>query len=106
MADAAKRLAGPAQVSNSAATKYTVPAATTTIIRHIHVFNADTGAVNFTMSIGADAVGTRLYDAYPILAKEPLDISCFLVLGAGETIQAFGSVTNKLTLTISGVEAS
>lgn len=99
-----KRLAGPAQITNAAATKYTVPASTQTIVRHIHVSNTSAGAVNFTMSIGADAAGTRLYDAFPIAASSVLDAFCYYVLVAAEVIQAFGSTTNILVLTIDGDE--
>lgn len=43
---------------------------TTYIIRTIHV---DTSAASktFTMSIGADAAGTRLFDAYALTANVP-----------------------------------
>jgi predicted amidohydrolase len=99
-----KRLAGPAQVSNAAATKYTVPASTTTILQHIHVFNPSGAAVGFTMSIGTDAAGTRLYDAYSIGAGQQLDMFVRIVLTAAEIVQAFASTTNVLTLTLTGQE--
>lgn len=104
MARIPKRLAGPAQVSNAAATKYTVPATTKTIIRHIHVENTAAGAVNFTASIGADAAGTRIFDAFPIAASTVLDHFCYYVLEAAEIFQAFASVNNQLVLTIDGDE--
>lgn len=99
-----KRLAGPAQVSNSAATKYTVPASTVTIVNHIHVQNPSVSAVTFTMSIGADAAGTRIYDAYSIAAGAVLDTFCRYVLTAAEVIQALAGTTNVLVLTIDGQE--
>src|SRR5262245_3992215 len=95
----AKRLAGPAQVSNAAATKYTVPATTKTIVRHVHVSNPTGGAVTFTMSIGADAAATRLFDAYSIAAGSVLDHFCYYVLEAAEIIQALSGTNNVLTLT-------
>ena len=101
---AAKRLAGPAQVSNAAATKYTVPAGVRAIVRHIHVSNTSAGAVAFTMSVGADAAGTRLFDAYNIAAGATLDFYCYLVLAATEILQAFAGTNNILTLTINGDE--
>lgn len=104
MSKTAKRLAGPAQVSNAAATKYTVPAATTTILRHIHVSNTTAGVVTFTMSIGADAAATRIYDAYSIAAGAVLDVWCYYVLTAGEIIQALAGTNNILTLTLDGDE--
>ena len=104
MARIATRLHGPAQVSNAAATKYTVPALTKTIVRHVHIQNPSASAVTFTMSIGADAAGTRIFDAYPIAASTVLDHFCYYVLSAAEIIQAFGSVNNQLVLTIDGDE--
>lgn len=104
MAKTAKRLAGPAALSNAAATKYTVPALTKTLIRHVHVSNTSASAVNFTMSIGTDAAAARLFDAYPVPASSVLDFFPYAVLDATEIVQAFGSVNNQLTLTIFGDE--
>lgn len=98
------RLAGPAQVSNAAATKYTVPALTKTIVRHVHIQNPSGAAVTFTMSIGADAAATRLFDAYSIAANSVLDHFCYYVLATTEIIQAFAGTNNILTLTIDGDE--
>lgn len=110
MAKTAKRLAGPAQVSNAATTKYTVPASTKTIVRHIHVQNPSGSAVTFTLSIGADAAATRVFDAYSIPAAAAgvtgnvIDHWCYYVLDAAEVIQAFAGTNNILTLTIDGDE--
>lgn len=99
-----KMLFGPAQLTNAAATKYTVPASTVTIVQHIHVSNPTAAAVPFTMSIGADAAATRIYDAYPIAAGGVLDVFCKYVLTATQVIQAFAGTTNVLVLTIDGQE--
>jgi hypothetical protein len=99
-----KRLFGPAQISNAAATKYTVPASTVTVVQHIHVSNPSGSSVNFTMSIGADAAGTRIYDAFAIAAGAQIDIFCKYVLTAAEILQAFGSTNNILVLTLDGQE--
>lgn len=95
-----KRVHGPAQVSNAAATKYTVPAGLRAKTKHIHVSNTSAGPVDFTMSIGADAAGTRIFAAYTIGAGEVLDYFGQHTLEAAEVIQAFGSVNNQLVLTI------
>jgi len=104
MARTPKRLHGPAQVSNSAATKYTVPASTKTIIRHIHVYNPGSGTATLTMSIGADAAAVRLFDAYPVLEDVPLDHWCYYVVDAAEIVQALSGTNNQLVLTIDGDE--
>lgn len=98
----ATRFAGPAQVSNSAATKYTVSANQKAIIRHIHVQNPSASAVTFTASIGTDAAATRIFDAYSIAAGQILDHWCYYVLEETEIFQALAGTNNILTLTIDG----
>lgn len=96
------RFAGPALVSNAAATKYTVPGSTVALVRAIHVSNPSGSAVDFTLSIGTDAAGTRLYDAYPIAADTAVTFWCYHALVAAEIIQAFAGTNNIITLTIDG----
>ena len=104
MARIAKRMAGPALVSNAAATKYTVGANRRGIVRSIHISNPTASAVDFTLSIGADAAATRLFDGFPIPADSVYPFYCFLVLEAAEIIQAFAGTNNVITLTIDGEE--
>jgi hypothetical protein len=99
-----KRLAGPALVTNAAATKYTVPASCVTIVQYLQVSNPSASAVGFTMSIGADAAATRIYDNFQIAAGGQLAVFLKHVLTAGEIVQALASTTNILTLTIDGQE--
>jgi len=99
-----KRLAGPALLTNTAATKYTVPASTVAIVQHIHVENPTGSPVTFTMSIGTDAAGTRIYDVFSIGAGQVLDTFCKYVLQPAEIIQAFAGTTNVMTLTLDGQE--
>ncbi len=94
----ATRLAGPAQVSNAAATKITVAASEKVIIRSIHVSNPSASAVTFT----ADAAATRIFDALSIPANSVFDPPCFYVLDAAEIFQAFAGTNNILVLTIDG----
>jgi hypothetical protein len=103
MATTAKRLFGPAQLTNAAATKYTVPAGTKTKVRHVHFCNPG-AATTITCSLGADAAGTRLLDAMPIPASSPYDWYPYMVMDAAEIIQAFAGVTNQVTMTIFGDE--
>jgi len=106
MADTAKRLSGPALLTGTAATQYTVPASTTTILRNIHVSNETGTAATLTMSIGTDAAGKRLFTAYTVAANDVIDWSGFIVLAAAEIIQAFSGTASALTLTVSGVEVA
>lgn len=98
----ANRFHGPAAVSNAAATKFTVSANEKAIVRHIHVQNPSGSAVTFTASIGADAAGTRLFDAYSIAAGSILDHFCYYVMEETEIFQAYSGTNNILVLTIDG----
>lgn len=103
MASTWKRLAGPALVTNAAATKYTAPAAGA-IVRHVRISNPSGSAATFTFSVGADAAGTRLYDAYSIPAGAVIDWYPILPLTNGEIIQALSGTNNVLNLTINGID--
>lgn len=104
MAKTAKRLAGPGLLSGVAATKYTVPAGTKTIIRQIHVANVTNAAAGFTGSIGADATGTEIATAKSVPANDYIDMYGYWVMDAAEIFQAFGSAANALNLTLFGDE--
>jgi hypothetical protein len=110
MARTPKRLSGPTQLTNAAVTKYTVPALTKTIIRHIAVSNPSGSPVTFTMSIGADAAATRLYDAFSIPAaaagvtESNKSWWVYYVMDAAEILQALAGTTLVLVLTVDGEE--
>jgi hypothetical protein len=106
MTETIKRLFGPAQLTAAAATKWTVPAGEKTLFRHFHFYNADVAARTVTLSVGADAAGTRVLDGFSIAAKTPYDWYCYLPLDAAEIIQAFADVTLQVTLEGSGTEYS
>lgn len=106
MADTLKRLCGPTSLTNAAATVYTTPGSTTTVIRDITVANTTGSAATFTLSIGADAAGTRLFSAVSIPANSTLQRTGSVVLAAGETLQAYSGTNAALTLTVSGVEST
>lgn len=100
------RLFGPARITNVATTKFTVGAAIKNIVRHIHVINPSGAPVTFSASIGVDAVGTRIFDAFSIGAGQVLDHMCYYTLESGEIFQSFAGTTNVLVLTVSGDIAS
>jgi len=110
MARTPKRLVGPALVATGPATIYTVPALTKTILRYIHVQNPSGSPVTFSLSIGADAAGTRLWDAFSIPAQAAgvtaniLTIWLYTVMDVGETIQVKAGTNNILTITVNGDE--
>lgn len=106
MADTAQRFYGPAQPGTSAATIYTVPGSTTSILRHMRIANTTGTSATITMSIGADAAATRIFDAVSIPGDSVLDWSGFMVMDAAEILQAFQGTSSALTVTISGVDVT
>lgn len=106
MADTAKRLSGPTALTTSAVTQYTVPASTTAILRSVHVANESASTSWFTVSIGIDGAGKRLWFQQDVPAKSSFDWSGFIVLAAGEVIQALAQTATSNTLAISGVEVA
>lgn len=103
--DTLKRLYGPAQLPAAAATLYTVPAATTAVLRHIRVLNTTGTDRAVTMSIGADAAGTR-FISMTVPANSVFDWTGNLPLAAGEIVQGFAAVAAALTAIISGIETA
>ncbi len=106
MPDALKRLTGPAALANSAATVYTVPAATTAVLRHLRVVNETAATATFTASIGTDAAGKRIFYAQAVGPGDAFDWTGNIVLTAAEVLQAYASTAAALTLTVSGVEST
>lgn len=97
------RLVGPTPVDLTVETVYTVPANRRTTIRHIWVQNPG-AAATFTLSIGADAAATRIYDGVSIPEDVPRSDHVYFVLEAGEILQASSSADDQMVLTIDGTE--
>jgi hypothetical protein len=97
------RLYGPALLSNSAATVLTAATGMDTMLRHIHVKNTSGSAATFTLSIGTDAAGTRLFDALTVPARKSFEWYGETSLDEGEIVQAYSGTNNVLNLTINGV---
>jgi hypothetical protein len=104
MPNTQKRLAGPAAGTGAEATLYTVPGATSAILRDISVTNTTTTQQTFKMSIGADAAGTRLFHDEQVDPGATWQWNGFKVLNAAETLRWNGPTT--LTCTVSGVEVT
>lgn len=107
MADAAKRLAGPTSPAvTTATTIYTVPASTTAIVRGLLVTNTSLFQPTFTMSVGTDAAGTRIFASVGLAIGEAFDWTGFLVLTAAEILQFTTNTASALTVTVSGIEVT
>lgn len=106
MAGTVKRIAGPAFIAASATNIYT-PAASTiyTIIRHIHVANVTSGAVTFTLYVGAtggSAAGTELVKALSLPASLTWDFYCGLRMDSTDFLTGLASAGSSLTITVEG----
>lgn len=98
-------LYGPHKLTNAAATLFTSVAASAgqQVITSIHFDNTDSSARTVTLSIGADAVDLEEFSGLSIPANQTYDWNGKIVLPASTTIQGFASVTNVVTVTITGV---
>lgn len=107
MGDALARLVGPKTLETSTAAQYNSTGKTVSIL-NIHLSNPTAGDINFTMSIGADAAGTRLYDAHLIPTKSIIVLNVFAVLVTGDGANAICAHASAagLVATISGVEVT
>lgn len=99
---------GPVAIATGPATVHTVPAVTKDIVRQIHLSNPSALPVTFTLSVGADAAGTRLWGAYSIpaaaagVSDSVRDIYMYLPLEPAEIITLSAGTNNILVITITG----
>jgi hypothetical protein len=109
MADVAKRLVGPIALANSSTVLYSVPLATTAIVRSIHVSNAN-ASTGYTFSLAingtASTVANQIFNGFFLAPAAVMDWSGFLVLNAGDTLQGVASAASSLSIVICGVEVS
>jgi hypothetical protein len=107
MARTPTRIVGPAQIATGPTTVYTVPASTLTVIRQIHISNPSGSPVTYTISITADAVGTRLWSTYSIPAAAAgvidsvRDHFMYMPMVAGDILTVSAGTNNVLTITVS-----
>jgi hypothetical protein len=104
MADLPNRI-GPVLFDVVPANIHTVPLDRTFTARNIHVANVGAVEAKFTLSIGVDAAGTRIYHEVPIEGNGGVfDWSGYMPLEPGEVIEGFCDLPNAMTVTISGVD--
>lgn len=66
-----RRIYGPAQVATGPTTIYTAPTGIRAVLKTIHVSNPSGSPVTLTVTIGADAAGTRFIGSYNVPAASP-----------------------------------
>lgn len=97
-----QRLIGPLLLSTSAATLYSVPTGRRATISHVRLVNNTSSPVDVTMSIGADAAGTRIWDSKTLEADRSLSVKGPFTMEAGEVFQAFAGTSSAVTITLLG----
>lgn len=105
MANTPKRMVGPKQLAASATTEYTAPAGGA-VIRMIRFSNPTTGDLTVTMSIGADAAATRIYDGLTIPAKSVFQEPVNIPLTSAEIVQMSASAATSIIPLVTGYEIS
>ena len=110
MAITPKRLYGPAMIS-SASVAYTVPTATTAIVKQIMACNTSTSSsASFRIGVlGADDSTLNEADCFvfdaPISAKETILLNTSLVLTASEKLVVFSNSGGaSVSVTFNGIE--
>src|SRR3954470_17966283 len=106
MAGTPKRIAGPAYLAASATNIYT-PAASTiyAIIRHIHIANVTTGAVTFSLYIGAtggSTGGTELAKNLSVPANLTWDYYGAQRMDSTDFLTGLASAATSLVITVEG----
>ena len=100
-----KRLYGPAQLGNTTATRYTVPASTRAVIRQIYIHNPEGGSSRtYTFGIGADSAATRLRDAKTIAVGDTHIIYGPFTMEAAEIFAAHASAATAVVMVVDGEE--
>ncbi len=106
MAGTIKRIAGPAYIASSATNIYTPPASTIyTIIRHIHIANVTTGAITFSLYIGATGAstgGTQIFGTRSVPANSELDYYCATFMASTDFLVGIASSASSLTIVVEG----
>jgi hypothetical protein len=105
MPDASGRIYGPAQPGTGNTTLYTVPSATTVVVRNIHICNTTATAATISLAINASAATAAncWLTALSVPGNSSYDWSGFLHLSTTDTLQALQGTASALTVTISGV---
>ncbi len=94
------------QLPNAAAAQYTVPGATSAIVRSIILVNTSGSPVTVSLYVNGSANSNKILDTYSIPANNRIELNAVLTLAATNTIQGVASTAAVVTMTVSGLEIS
>jgi hypothetical protein len=97
-----KRIYGPALVATGPTTVVTVPALTQYVITGMTIMNQTGTAATITITIGADAAGTRFIATKSIPANDYIYIPGPLPVETAEIITLSTGTNNALNIVIGG----
>jgi hypothetical protein len=105
MTDTASRVYGPAALTGSNATLYTVPSVTTAIIRNIHISNTSAADATVSLAInGTSATAANCFlKGFTIPAFGEYDWNGFMVLATTDTLQGLSGTASVLAIIVSAV---
>lgn len=108
MANTVKQLVAPtALTATTTTTLYTVPGATSTIVKEVTLCNTDTVARTVTLFFGnGSAAANTILSALSIAAGETKIITLSSVLIATDTIKGGASSAAVVSIIVSGVEVA
>lgn len=102
-----KRLAQNAQASTSETTVYTVPGATSAIVKHIIIANTTGSAANYSISIvpsaGSATAANRILETVSFAANSITSIPVMIQMDTGDFISIKQGTSAAITVTINGV---
>lgn len=99
------RLAGPTQPGTTDGTLYTVPGATSVIVKEIVLTNTTGTAATVSLALNGTAATAAncLLSGYSVPANSTVVFALSTVLNAGDTIHALQGTASACTVTVSGV---
>ncbi len=108
MAMTQTKLHAPSQLGTSAATLYTVPGSTTTIVKQIALCNTAAAARTVTIYLvpsgGSSGVANAILYEVPVDAKSTTFVNLSAVMATGDFIQGLASVASSVTIHSFGIQ--
>jgi len=105
MTESYKKL-GQGQLGTSVAALYTVPGATSAIVKRIVLVNNDTEDLTAELNHDGDTEATRILPPISIDAGGWAEFDGAICMDTGDTLQGKGEQATEITYTIYGLEIS